>query len=218
MFALPNITLVAFDLETTGLSSTKDEIIEVGAVKFTFAKVAGKLDIVEKGTFESFVRPDRHIPEEATRVNHITDAMVENAPLPVEVFPNFLRFCGQNSVLVAHNGHGFDVPFLKQGLRKAGLSVPKLPTMDSLKVARNLMRDNASFKLGDLAARLAQTGEISLKLDAAELHRALYDCRVLAQVMGRMILKAVPEKDLAMDKFIKAAEKLGPVSTLDAGA
>lgn len=218
MFALPNITLVAFDLETTGLSSVKDEIIEVGAVKFTFAKVGGKLDVVEKGTFESFVRPDRHIPEEATRVNHITDAMVENAPTPAEVFPNFLRFCGQNSVLVAHNGHGFDVPFLKQGLRKAGLSVPKLPTMDSLKVARNLMRDNASFKLGDLAARLAQTGEISLKLDAAELHRALYDCRVLAQVMGRMILKAVPEKDLAMDKFIKAAEKLGPVSTLDAGA
>lgn len=217
MFALPNITLVAFDLETTGLSSTKDEIVEVGAVKFTFGKVAGKLDIVEKGIFESFVKPDRHIPEEATRVNHITDAMVENAPAPSEVLPNFLRFCGQNSVLVAHNGHSFDAPFLKQALRKAGLSVPKLPVIDSLKVARNLMRDNASFKLSELAARLVQTGEISLKLDQAELHRALYDCRVLAQVMGRMILKAVPEKELSMDKFLKAAEKLGPVSPLDAG-
>lgn len=218
MFALPNITLVAFDLETTGLSSTKDEIIEVGAVKFTFGKVAGKLDIVEKGAFESFVKPDRHIPEEATRVNHITDAMVENAPAPLEVLQNFIRFCGQNSVLVAHNGHSFDAPFLKQALRRAGLSVPKLPVIDSLKVARNLMRDNASFKLSDLATRLAQTGEINLKLDQAELHRALYDCRVLAQVIGRMILKAMPEKDLAMDKFLKAAEKLGPVSPLDAGA
>lgn len=217
MFALPNITLVAFDLETTGLSPTKDEIIEVGAVKFTFAKVGGKFDIVEKGTFESFVKPDRHIPEEATRVNHITDAMVENAPAPVDVLPNFLRFCGQNSVLVAHNGHGFDAPFLKQGLKRAGLSVPKLPLLDSLKIARNLMRDNASFKLSDLAARLVQTGEIALKLDQAELHRALYDCRVLAQVMGRMILKAIPEKDLAMDKFLKAAEKLGTVNMLDAG-
>ena len=215
MFSLPNITLVAFDLETTGLSPTKDEIIEVGAVKFTFGKVAGKLDIVEKGTFESFVKPDRHIPEEATRVNHITDAMVESAPPPSEVLPNFLRFCGQNSVLVAHNGHSFDAPFLKEACRRAGIAVPRLPVLDSLKIARNIMRENGSFKLSDLAQRLAAAGEIKLRLEQGELHRALYDCQVLAQVMGRMVLKAVPEKDLSLDRFLKAVEKLAPVVMLE---
>ncbi len=214
MFALPT-TLVAFDLETTGLSPVNDEIIEIGAVKFCFQKVAGKMEIVEKGTFQSLVKPDRHIPEEASRINHITDDMVQNAPLAKEVLPNFLRFCGQSSMLVAHNGHSFDAPFLREACRRAGLHPPRLPVLDSLKIARNLMRENGSFKLSDLAQRLAASGEIKLKLEQGELHRALYDCQVLAQVMGRMVLKAIPEKDLALDRFQKAAEKLAPIMMLE---
>jgi DNA polymerase III subunit epsilon len=214
MFALPT-TLVAFDLETTGLSPANDEIIEIGAVKFCFQKVAGRMDVVEKGTYQSLVKPDRHIPEEASRVNHITDDMVENAPSAKEVLPAFLRFCGQSSMLVAHNGHSFDAPFLREACRRAGIATPRLPVLDSLKIARNLMRENGSFKLSDLAQRLAASGEIKLKLEQGELHRALYDCQVLAQVMGRMVLKAIPEKDLALDRFQKAAEKLAPILMLE---
>lgn len=214
MFALPT-TLVAFDLETTGLSPANDEIIEIGAVKFCFQKVAGKMEIVEKGTYQSLVKPDRHIPEEASRVNHITDDMVENAPIAKDVLPAFLRFCGQSSMLVAHNGHSFDAPFLREACRRAGIATPRLPVLDSLKIARNLMRENGSFKLSDLALRLAASGEIKLKLEQGDLHRALYDCQVLAQVMGRMVLKAIPEKDLALDRFQKAAEKLAPILMLE---
>lgn len=214
MFALPT-TLVAFDLETTGLSPANDEIIEIGAVKFCFQKIGGKMEIVEKGTYQSLVKPDRHIPEEASRVNHITDDMVENAPTAKEVLPTFLRFCGQSSMLVAHNGHSFDAPFLREACRRAGIATPRLPVLDSLKIARNLMRENGSFKLSDLAQRLAAAGEIKLKLEQGELHRALYDCQVLAQVMGRMVLKAIPEKDLALDRFQKAAEKLAPILMLE---
>jgi len=214
MFVLPT-TLVAFDLETTGLSPVKDEIVEIGAVKFSFQKVGDRMDIVEKGVFQSLVKPDRHIPEEASRVNHITDDMVENAPPAREVLPNFLRFCGQSSLLVAHNGHSFDAPFLREACKRAGLGVPRLPVLDSLKIARNILRENASFKLSEIAGRMAASGEIKLKLEQGELHRALYDCRVLAQVMGRMILKSLPEKDLAIDRFQKAAEKLAPIAMLE---
>ena len=91
MFALPT-TLVAFDLETTGLSPANDEIIEIGAVKFCFQKTGGRMDIAVKGEYQSLVKPDRHIPEEASRVNHITDDMVENAPPAKEVLPAFLRW------------------------------------------------------------------------------------------------------------------------------
>lgn len=214
MFALPT-TLVAFDLETTGLSPANDEIIEIGAVKFCFQKVGGRMDVVVKGEYQSLVKPDRHIPEEASRVNHITDEMVEHAPPAKDVLPAFLRFCGQSSMLVAHNGHSFDAPFLKEACRRAGIPVPRLPVLDSLKIARNIMRESGSFKLSDIAQRLAASGEIKLKVEHGDLHRALYDCQVLAQVMGRMILKAIPEKDLSLDRFLKAAEKLAPVVMLE---
>lgn len=214
MFLLPT-TLVAFDLETTGLSPVKDEIIEIGAVKFSFQKVGDRMEIVEKGTFQSLVRPDRHIPEEATRVNHITDAMVQDAPVAKDVIPGFLRFCGQSSMLVAHNGHSFDAPFLRESCKKAGIPAPRLPVLDSLKISRNLMRESASHKLSDIANRMVASGEVKIKVEQGELHRALYDCQVLAQVVGRMLLKALPEKDLAIDRFQKAAEKLAPIFILE---
>jgi DNA polymerase III epsilon subunit-like protein len=46
---------VALDLETTGLESARDAIIEVGAVKFRGDAVVD--------TFDTFVNPGRRIPE-----------------------------------------------------------------------------------------------------------------------------------------------------------
>lgn len=209
MFAMP-ITLVAFDLETTGLSSSKDDIIEVGAVKFQLVNKGKGLEVVEKGVFESFVKPDRLIPPDATRVNHITNEMVENAPSAKEVLPTFLRFCGQSSVLVAHNGHSFDGPFLAKVLARNGLPVPKLPILDSLKLSRNFMPESGSHKLGEIASRFIAAGEITMNLNPADLHRALYDCRVLAEVTARLLVRAIPEKDLALDKFAKALDRAKP--------
>ena len=209
MFAMP-ITLVAFDLETTGLSNKNDDIIEVGAVKFQLVNKGKGLEVVEKGTFESFVKPDRLSPAEATRVNHITNEMVENAPLAKDVLPTFMRFCGLSSVLVAHNGHSFDGPFLANVLARKGLPVPKLAILDSLKLSRNFMPESSSHKLGEIANRFIAAGEVTMNLNPEELHRALYDCRVLAEVTARLLVRAIPEKDLALDKFAKALDRAKP--------
>lgn len=63
---------VVFDLETTGVMISKDEIIEISAVKVRNGKV------VEE--FSELVNPCRPIPYDATRVNNITDEMVRHAP------------------------------------------------------------------------------------------------------------------------------------------
>ena len=70
---------IAFDLETTGLEAAKNEIIEFGAIKFTVEVKNGMVVPKKLGEFESFVKPNMLIPDEATRVNGITNAMVENA-------------------------------------------------------------------------------------------------------------------------------------------
>ena len=57
-------TFVAFDLETTGLKNDKDEIVEIGAVKFTVYDDNGVIRPKEISTFQSLVKPPMMIPDE----------------------------------------------------------------------------------------------------------------------------------------------------------
>lgn len=93
---------VVFDTETTGLSASRDKIIELAAVRF----VNGHPIEV----FETFVNPGRSIPAEATKVNHITDEMLADAPTIAQVLPCFDAFVGKSAV-VAHN-LAFDLKFV----------------------------------------------------------------------------------------------------------
>ena len=87
-------TFIAFDTETTGLNSTSDRVIEIGAIKFD------KSGVIDK--FETLINPQRSIPTECTEINHITDEMVKDAETIDTVFPKMLEFLG-DSVIVAHN-------------------------------------------------------------------------------------------------------------------
>ena len=78
---------IVFDLETTGVMISKDEIIEISAVKVRDGKV------VEE--FSELVNPGRPIPYDATRVNNITDEMVRHAPCCKEVLGHFFGICGR---------------------------------------------------------------------------------------------------------------------------
>ncbi len=205
---LPFITFVAFDLETTGLYPKKDEIIEVAGVKFTLEKRNGKLAAKTLKLYNSLIKPNRFIPKEATRVNHITDQMVENAPSADKIIPEFLKFCGISTVLVAHNA-GFDAEFLTVALKKMKMRIPGNPIIDSLKITKKIMVEAPSHALGNLAKKLA--GQLDLELNSGDLHRALYDCEVLREVFLACLRKRFQDKDLTMDKALITLEKIhGP--------
>ena len=102
---------VVFDLETTGLSKESDEITEIGAVKI----VNG--DIKER--FSTFVNPGKPLSHEITKLTGITDDMLKDAPTVETVLPQFLEFCGKDSVLVAHNA-AFDTGFIREKAEKLG--------------------------------------------------------------------------------------------------
>ena len=93
---------VVFDTETTGLSPSKDRIVELSAIRF--------VDGVPVEIFETFINPEREISPETTAINHITNDMVADAPTISEVLPSFEAFVGK-SPLVAHNLE-FDIKFL----------------------------------------------------------------------------------------------------------
>ena len=107
-----NGTYVVFDLETTGFSSIKDKIIEIGAVKVENGVITDK--------FSTFVNPKVPIPFEITNLTGITDDMVMEAPDIETILPQFLEFVG-DAVLVAHNA-SFDVSFIEQNCQISGTS------------------------------------------------------------------------------------------------
>lgn len=117
--------LVVFDLETTGLSPSDDEIIQIAASRI----VDGRID--SDGGFFSYVKPRHRIDSFITNYTGITDEDVRDAPGPLEVLEEFSVYCG-DALLVAHNGHTFDIPFLRQVCRRRRCSVRDARYIDSM--------------------------------------------------------------------------------------
>jgi len=104
---------IALDLETTGLNSSTEFIIEIGAMKF----VEGKP--VE--SYESLVKPPISIPKFITGLTGISNDDVSGASEIDEVLPEFMEFCGEYP-LIAHNSP-FDMGFLRTWAAKIDASL-----------------------------------------------------------------------------------------------
>ncbi len=153
---------VTFDVETTDLDPAGCEIIELGA-----AKVIGG-EVVD--TFRSFVRCQKPISLKATEKHGYTQQDLQGAPSLEEVWPRFVEFA-RGHVLVAHNGHEFDVPVLRRNVESFA-SVDDLVFFDTLPLARSLFHESA--RLEDLAVRFG--------IAAGVAHHALDDAVTLAHV------------------------------------
>lgn len=96
---------VILDTETTGLNHRKDEIIEIGAIAFTF-DVAGNIgDII--GVYGGLQQPSVSIPPEVTRLTGITDEMVAGQMIDLRQLRALVE---PADLVIAHNA-GFDWPF-----------------------------------------------------------------------------------------------------------
>ena len=94
-------TIVALDLETTGLEPDRDAIIEIGAIRFKGERVEAE--------FSTLVNPGRKLSPFITRLTGITDAMLVNAPRLPALLPKIEAFVGDAPVL-GHNIQ-FDLNF-----------------------------------------------------------------------------------------------------------
>ncbi|MFQ5704437.1 MAG: UvrD-helicase domain-containing protein [Gemmatimonadales bacterium] len=157
---------VAFDFETTDRDATTCEIIEIGAVKVRSGQIVDR--------FRSLVKSGQPISAGAREVHGYTDDDLADAPSFTEVWPKFREFIGTD-ILVAHNGHSFDVPVL----RRAAAGLPGLNDLvffDTLPLARSLFRRSA--KLEQLADNFG--------IDKGRAHHALDDAETLARVFLKL--------------------------------
>ncbi len=151
--------LVALDLETTGFDPVKDEIIEVGAVRFKDGEVID--------TFSIFVNPGRKIPPQITQLTGIQQEDVYDAPGVQQVMPLIASFVGQ-SPWVAHN-ISFDASFLNhRGILKQNVR------LDTYELASVIMPTAARYNLTSLTHAIG--------FDIQNAHRALFDAHATAKL------------------------------------
>lgn len=161
--------IIAFDLETTGLSAAIDRITEIGAVRI----VNGVL----KDEFCTFVNPERHISERITELTGIDDSMVADAPSEEQALSEFYKFCGDSKFLVAHNA-GFDTSFLRAANKRLGRGFD-YQYADTVAMARSMYPDLKNHKLDTVGHYL--------KLPPFNHHRACDDARELGQILVKMM-------------------------------
>jgi len=165
---LSNNDVVVFDLETTGIKySLGHEIVEIGAVKLKNG------EIVE--TFETLIKPKNEIPEEITKINGITNKMVENSISVEQAIPDFFKFC-ENCTLVAYN-IDFDLPFLNHYAYEIGYNFDH-DYLDAFALAKQQIPGLKNYK------RKTVCNHFNVLLENA--HRAIYDTIATAEVFIKL--------------------------------
>ena len=166
---------VVFDLETTGLSSRYDRVIEFGAVLMYKGQVKEYRDF--------FIKPPFKLSESIKTLTNISDNDLASAKTFKECKDEILDFI-KGRVLVAHNA-SFDYGFLNAELDRLNLPKLKNPVIDTLDLSRSLFKTRRAYRLGNMAR------VYGVSYDEEVAHRANYDAEVLASVFNLML------KDLA---------------------
>ena len=186
---------VAFDTETTGLDPASGRIVEIGAVKFDRRGIIARYNVL--------INPEMPMPEEAGKVNGITDAMLKDKPLIAAVFPDFFDFIG-TGVLVAHNAP-FDINYVNAELKRLKKLSLTNKVVDTRIFAKEVYTGLSSYALQDLAVQLGIT--------ALEAHRAEDDARVCMELFENILNRFLKNNPGLVEKIraeTDAASLLAP--------
>jgi len=161
---------VVVDLETTGFNPDADEIIEIGAIKMIGHE---KTDV-----FNALVLSNNPIPASVSTFTGIDEHMIrETGESLNEVLASFSVFLGALP-MVGHN-IDFDKRFLLSAYAKCELSPLSNRCVDTLGLARRLVKGVENYKLETLATRFG--------IESSNNHRSVSDCDVTAQLYRKLI-------------------------------
>jgi DNA polymerase-3 subunit epsilon len=163
-------TAILLDVETTGLNTTQDEIIELAMVKFTYLPDDRIAAITE--VFSAFNEPSIPIPEEITELTGITDEMVSGHRIDPDAVASFVS---EAVLIVAHNAN-FDRKFAERYWPQ----FEKKPWACS---ATEVEWRKHGFDGSRLGYLLAGVGLFH------QAHRAIDDCRALIEILSAEVPK-----------------------------
>ncbi len=170
---LASLTAVVFDTETTGLDTTRDRVIEIGAVRLA----AGRIDDSDRHC--RLIDPGEPIPPASIAIHGITDDEVAGAPGFAAGMRSFAEWAGP-AVFLGHSV-GFDLAILEAEHRRHGLSWQAPRTLDTRDLAQAVGSDLPDWSLETLA------GWLGVPVEGR--HRALADALLTARIFLALLPK-----------------------------
>lgn len=178
--ALDEGRLTVFDVESTGTSTSTDEIVQLAAVTLN-------RDGQVTARFNRLVKPSGPVGE-SEKIHHISDEWLkaEGEP-PEKVFADFLAFT-RNHILAGHNV-SYDIHILMSQMRRLGMDPVETPAwVDTLEIFRRYYPELKNHKLEYL-------GEV-FKVHHKSSHNAYDDILATAEILMYAVNHHLrPERD-----------------------
>lgn len=172
------------DIETTGLSTVWNDIIEIGAIRYSNGQ--------ETGRFQTLVQPQAqynrngvlyYVDSFIEELTGITNEMLATAPSARDAIHDFAEFLG-DSVILGYNVN-FDVNFLYDQFQNCLGRPLTNDFVDIMRMARKLYPDMPHHRLKDMLAMYGLTND--------KEHRTITDCEATQRCYERIHQEAVSQ-------------------------
>ena len=161
-------TFVIVDVETTGLDSKLDDIIELGAIKVVDGEV---------NKFQRLVKIDKEIPENIIELTSLTTEYLDNNGVSLsEAMKDFIEFI--EDIDIVGYGIDFDVMFLNESLLRLKQQPLMNKTFDLIRLVKKEKLFLKDYKL--------QTALEGYEMSEKQTHRALEDAELIYQLSKRV--------------------------------
>lgn len=166
--------VTGFDCETTGLEwADGHRMIEV------CCHIWDTTTMTRRGGFSRRINPERSIQAAAQAIHGITPADVAACPLFKTFAPLIQRVSAATDLWVAHNGIGFDMPFLEAELKREGMILPAKPCFDTM------LEGRWATPMGKVPSLEELCFACGVNYDPAAAHAADYDVSVMMESFFR---------------------------------
>lgn len=161
-------TFIIVDVETTGLDSKLDDIIELGAIKVVDGEV---------NKFQRLVKIDKEIPENIIELTSLTTEYLDNNGVSLsEAMKDFIEFI--EDIDIVGYGIDFDVMFLNESLVRLKQQPLMNKTFDLIRLVKKEKLFLKDYKL--------QTALEGYEMSEKQTHRALEDAELIYQLSKRV--------------------------------
>ncbi|MEF9952702.1 MAG: 3'-5' exonuclease [Clostridium sp.] len=166
-----NENIVVFDVESTGIDVTEDEIIQIAAIKIDI-----KGEVIEK--FERFLKTSKDLTDSSLVHGFTNEFINKHGENPSNVLNDFIEF-SSGSVIVGHNVQ-YDINILTSYCSRLNIGEPRIKCFyDTLDIYRRFHPNSINHKLDTLSSLF----KVKNKPD----HNAMNDILATSELLIRAI-------------------------------